>query len=71
MSVALPIRRPALLGLASLLLSTSAMAQDVDRMDRVVQASVDAGEFSGSVLVARDGRILFDRGYGLGLRPLK
>lgn len=68
MSVALPVRRAALLGLASLLLSTPALAQDVDRMDRVVQASVDAGEFSGAVLVARDGRILFDRGYGLANR---
>ncbi len=37
-------------------------------MDRIIQASVDQGEFSGSVLVARDGEILFDRGYGLANR---
>ncbi len=68
MSVASPIRRIALLGLASLLLSTSALAQDIDRMDRVIQASVAQGEFSGSVLVARDGEVLLDRGYGLANR---
>ncbi len=37
-------------------------------MDRLVQASTDADAFSGSVLVARDGRIVLDRGYGLANR---
>ena len=37
-------------------------------MDRIVRASADAGEFSGSVLVARDGEILLDQGYGLANR---
>jgi CubicO group peptidase (beta-lactamase class C family) len=37
-------------------------------MDEVVRASVAADEFSGSVLVARDGEILLDRGYGLANR---
>jgi CubicO group peptidase (beta-lactamase class C family) len=55
----------ALIGLATLMMSApSALAQDVDRIDRVIQNSVEQGEFSGSVLVARDGQILFDRGYG-------
>lgn len=55
----------ALVGLATLMMSApSVLAQDVDRIDRVIQNSVEQGEFSGSVLVARDGQILFDRGYG-------
>lgn len=37
-------------------------------MDRIVQASADANAFSGSVLVARDGEILLDKGYGLANR---
>jgi CubicO group peptidase (beta-lactamase class C family) len=45
-----------------------ALAQDPARMDQVVRAAVDSGEFSGSVLVARGGEVLFDRGYGLANR---
>ena len=37
-------------------------------MDQVVRASVEAEEFSGSVLVARDGEVLLDRGYGFANR---
>ncbi len=37
-------------------------------MDQVVRAASDKYEFSGSVLVARDGQILLDRGYGLANR---
>lgn len=37
-------------------------------MDQVVRAASDRNEFSGSVLVARDGQILLDRGYGLANR---
>ncbi len=44
------------------------MAQDVGRMDQVVRASADTGEFSGSVLVARDGQVLLDQGYGFANR---
>lgn len=43
-------------------------AQDVARMDQVVRASSEADAFSGAVLVARDGRILLDQGYGLANR---
>ena len=43
-------------------------AQDVARMDQVVRASSDADAFSGAVLIARDGRILLDQGYGLANR---
>ena len=45
-----------------------ALAQDVARMDQVIRAASEADEFSGSVLVARDGEILLDRGYGLANR---
>lgn len=59
----------ALVGIAALLVSGApALAQDVGRMDQIVQAAVDADEFTGSVLVARDGEILFDRGYGFANR---
>ena len=37
---------------------------DPARMDTVVRADADKGEFMGVVLVARDGEILFDKGYG-------
>jgi CubicO group peptidase (beta-lactamase class C family) len=61
--------RLALAGLTALLLfAAPAMAQDVGRMDQVVRASADAGEFSGSVLVARDGEVLLDQGYGFANR---
>src|SRR5438093_12282728 len=33
------------------------------RIDRYVRSMVDAGEFQGAVLVARNGRVLFARGY--------
>ncbi|KIC59704.1 beta-lactamase [Brevundimonas nasdae] len=50
------------------LASRPAAAQDVARMDQVIRASSDADAFSGAVLVARDGRILLDQGYGLANR---
>lgn len=55
-------------GLA-LVLATPAVAQDAAkadpaRMDAVVRADADKGEFMGVVLVARDGKVLFDKGYG-------
>lgn len=45
-----------------------AFAQPADlpaRLDRQVQAWVDARQFNGSVLVARDGKVLLRKGYGL------
>lgn len=57
------------LGLAALAAAAApAMAQDPARMDQVVRASADTDAFSGSVLVARDGEILLDQGYGLANR---
>lgn len=43
-------------------------AQDPARMDQIVRTSTEANEFSGSVLVARDGQVLLDRGYGFANR---
>jgi CubicO group peptidase (beta-lactamase class C family) len=41
-------------------------AQDLAaRLDQQVRAYVEQQRFSGSVLVARDGRILFSKGYGM------
>lgn len=37
-------------------------------MDQVVRASADRDAFAGAVLVARDGEVLLDRGYGLANR---
>lgn len=58
-----------LASLTTLALSAApVLAQDAGRMDRIVQASADANEFSGSVLVARDGEVMLDRGYGFANR---
>jgi len=37
-------------------------------MDQIVRTSAQADDFSGSVLVARDGQILLDKGYGFANR---
>ncbi|ESQ83775.1 serine hydrolase [Asticcacaulis benevestitus] len=53
--------------LASALLSvapTAFAADDTARMDQVVQSHVDAKEFMGTVLVARDGKVIFEKAYG-------
>src|SRR5690606_19729271 len=61
--------RTALVAISALALCAGhAAAQDVNRMDQVVRASADADEFSGAVLVARDGEILLDQGYGFADR---
>jgi CubicO group peptidase (beta-lactamase class C family) len=58
-----------LVALSALALAVGpAAAQDAARMDQVVRASSDADAFSGAVLVARDGRILLDQGYGMANR---
>ena len=40
-------------------------AQDLARMEQVVQSHVSAGTFMGTVLVARDGAVVFDKAYGM------
>src|SRR6266550_7647691 len=39
-------------------------AQSAARLDRIVQSHVDSKQFMGSVLVAQDGKVLLDKGYG-------
>ncbi len=39
-------------------------AQDVSRMDRIIQSHVDSKQFMGSVLVAQSGKVLLNKGYG-------
>jgi CubicO group peptidase (beta-lactamase class C family) len=51
------------LGIA-LLLAAAGMAQDVARMDQVVQSYVTNKTFMGSVLVARGDEVLLSKGYG-------
>ncbi len=40
-------------------------AQDLARMEQVVQSHVAAGTFMGTVLVAREGAVVFDKAYGM------
>jgi CubicO group peptidase (beta-lactamase class C family) len=56
--------------LASLLLAGPLSAQNelAERIDRSMQERVARDHFSGSVLVARDGQVLFQQGYGLANR---
>jgi CubicO group peptidase (beta-lactamase class C family) len=42
----------------------SAQEIDVARMDQIVQSHVTAKQFMGAVLVARNGQVLVDKGYG-------
>jgi CubicO group peptidase (beta-lactamase class C family) len=51
-------------GLAALTLALPAFAQDPARMDTAVRADADTGGFMGAVLVAKDGKVLLDKGYG-------
>ena len=45
--------------------ATVCVAQDVARMDQVVQSYVSNGTFAGSVLVARGSDVIVSKGYGL------
>ncbi|WP_066658997.1 MULTISPECIES: serine hydrolase [unclassified Sphingomonas] len=59
------MRRYATIALAAIALTPlPALAQDPARMDAVVRADADTGEFMGAVLVARDDVVLLDKGYG-------
>ena len=60
-TVALVLRRTLL---ALLLLPLAAAAQDVARMEQVIQARVDNKTFMGSVLVARGDEVMLSEGYG-------
>ncbi len=55
-----------LLGTLVLLLAShrDGGAQSAARLDRIIQSHVDSKQFMGSVLVAQDGKVLLDKGYG-------
>jgi hypothetical protein len=50
----------------ALLLAAAGLAQDVARMDQVVQSYVSDKKFMGSVLVARGGEVLLSKELRLG-----
>jgi CubicO group peptidase (beta-lactamase class C family) len=49
---------------ALLFLAVPCLAQDTARMDQVIQPYVANHQFMGSVLVARDGHVIYSKGYG-------
>jgi CubicO group peptidase (beta-lactamase class C family) len=60
----LGLRCGALVVVFGLTLPLSGAAQDVERMDEIVRYYVDNQMFMGSVLVARNGEVLLNEGYG-------
>jgi CubicO group peptidase (beta-lactamase class C family) len=63
-----PLFRTLFLAIALAILAHSSSPQsprDRDRSQRVVQPYVDAQMFMGSVLVAKDGKIILSKGYGM------
>ncbi len=59
-----------ILAIAALLTGAAARAEQpdaaaLDRLDAFTRGVVAAGQFSGVVLVAQDGRVVFERAYGL------
>ncbi len=50
--------------LAATALAAPAFSQDAARMDKAASAEADRSGFMGAILVAQDGKILFDKGYG-------
>ena len=50
--------------LITLLLAGAGVAQDVARMEQIVQSYVSDKKFMGTALVARNGKVLLSKGYG-------
>jgi CubicO group peptidase (beta-lactamase class C family) len=46
-------------------IAAAARAQDASRLDQIVQSYVSDKTFMGTVLVARDSKVLFSKGYGM------
>jgi CubicO group peptidase (beta-lactamase class C family) len=62
----LSLRRSAVALSLLLLLVASSVAQDLTpKFDEYLNALVKQGRFTGSALVARDGKVIFAKGYGL------
>ena len=45
--------------------AVTAFAQDTARMEQVIESHAAAGTFMGTVLVARDGKVVLDKAYGM------
>jgi CubicO group peptidase (beta-lactamase class C family) len=52
------------IAIAFLLVSICLAQDNVARMEQVVRSYLDAKQFMGSVLVARDGKVILSKGYG-------
>ena len=50
--------------LVLVLVATPCLAQDVARMEQLVQSEVDSARFMGTVLIARGDDIIVSKGYG-------
>jgi CubicO group peptidase (beta-lactamase class C family) len=63
MSMSMAIR---LAGVCAFLALSTAIAapDDATRMERAVELRVEDGQFMGAVLVARDGTVVLNKGYG-------
>jgi CubicO group peptidase (beta-lactamase class C family) len=58
--------RAVCLGVVWLSLSTGSFAQDVARdVDALMHPAIERSHFRGSILVARDGKVLVSKGYGM------
>jgi len=49
-------------------LSTALDAQDITKIDTLISMYYDYGQFTGAVLVAKNGQVIFQKGYGLANR---
>jgi CubicO group peptidase (beta-lactamase class C family) len=57
--------RLATLAFSAVLCAAAASAQDIARMEQMIENHVSAGTFMGTVLVARDAAVIVDRAYGM------
>src|SRR5215472_11236352 len=57
--------RGVILAMAIAAMAHTSSAQAPDRFQQVVQPYVDAQMFMGSVLVAKDGKVVFSKSYGM------
>src|SRR5687768_8438363 len=44
---------------------STSLGTSLARMEQVIQSHVGSGSFMGTVLVARDGKVVLDKGYGM------
>jgi CubicO group peptidase (beta-lactamase class C family) len=58
------IRYLSVFALPLLAMAAIALPNEIPRIERAIEAQTAAGAFAGAVLIARDGRVLLNRGYG-------